>query len=104
MDVAPHIVNDRIMLPVRFVAENLEAEVQWDEENRIVTIIKDDKTIVLYIDKDVALVDGKEVKLDSPAYIKDDRTFVPIRFVAENFGEKVEWDNESRKVTIAVTK
>ena len=104
MDVAPHIVNDRIMLPVRFVAENLEAEVQWDEENRIVTIIKDDKTIVLYIDKDVALVDGKEVKLDSPAYIKYDRTFVPIRFVAESFGEKVEWNGNDRTVTITVVK
>lgn len=101
-DVAPYIERDRTMLPARFISENLGAEVYWDEAEGKVTIVKGDTTIILYIGKDIALVNGEEVKLDAAACIKEDRTFVPIRFVAESFGEKVEWNDKDRTVTITV--
>ena len=56
--------------------------------------------IVLTIDSDVALVNGKEVKLDVPAKIENNRTLVPIRFVAEALNCEVIWDEETRKVGI----
>lgn len=99
-DVAPKIVNDRTMLPARFVAENLGAEVAWDEAARKVTITKDDVVIEITIDAEIALVNGKEVKLDSPAFIENDRTYTPIRFISENLGAKVFWNGETQKVTI----
>ena len=101
-DVAPYIKNDRVMLPVRFVSENLGAEVEWNEADGVVTVIKDDITIILYIDKATALVNGEEVSLDSSACIKESRTFVPIRFIAENLGEEVKWNGEEQTVTIIV--
>ena len=101
-DVAPIIKNDRTMLPARFVAEALGAEVSWDEAARKVTIVSADKatTIVLTIDSDKALVNDKEVTLDSPAFIENDRTYTPIRFISENLGAKVAWDEAAQKVTI----
>ncbi len=99
-DVAPKIVNDRTMLPARFVAENLGATVAWDEAARKVTITKDDIVIEITIDAETALVNGKEVKLDAPAFIENDRTYTPIRFISENLGAKVFWNGETQKVTI----
>lgn len=101
-DVAPIIKNDRTMLPARFVAEALGAEVSWDEAARKVTIVSADKatTIVLTIDSDKALVNDEEVTLDSPAFIENDRTYTPIRFISENLGAKVAWDEAAQKVTI----
>lgn len=100
-DVAPVIKNDRTMLPARFVAESLGAKVEWDETAPgIVTITKGDTVIVIRIGEENATVNGTEVKLDSPAFIENDRTYTPVRFVAESLGATVEWQEGSSTVTI----
>ena len=99
-DVAPVITNGRTMLPARFVAENLGAEVLWDAETRKVTIKTDGVEIVIIIDSDVAYVNGEEVKLDSPAFIMNDRTYTPVRFIAENLGAEVTWVEGASEVII----
>ena len=99
-DVAPVIRNDRTMLPARFVAENLGATVTWDEEKRLVTITGNGVTILLTIGEETAMINGKEVKLDSPAFIENDRTYTPIRFIAEELGATVEWIEAEQKVVI----
>ncbi len=99
-DVAPVIKNERTMLPARFVAEALGAKVEWDGEAKTVTITKDKTVIVITIDSDKATVNGKEVKLDSPAFIENSRTYTPIRFIAEALGATVEWNEKTEEVTI----
>ncbi len=105
-DVAPKIEKDRTMLPARFVAENLGADVSWDGDKELVTIkgknlkTSDDVTILIYIGSDIAYVNGKEIKLDSPAFIENDRTYTPIRFISENLGASVEWVEKEQKVII----
>ncbi len=99
-DVAPIIVNDRTMLPAGFVAENLGAEVLWDESERKVTIIKKSKKIELFIDSDVAYVNGKKIIIDSPAFIQKNRTYAPVRFIVENLDADVSWDGSKAQVTI----
>jgi len=58
-------------------------------EQRVVRI--PERTITLTIDHPVAIVDGREVRLDAPPVIRNDRTMVPVRFVAEQMGAKVYW-------------
>lgn len=104
-DVAPKIVNDRTMLPARFVAESLGAVVTWNGEKQEVTIKgknakNEDITILIYIDSDIAYVNDEQVKLDSPAFIENDRTYTPIRFISEQLGASVEWNETDKTVTI----
>ena len=105
-DVAPKIEKDRTMLPARFVAENLGAKVEWDGEKELVTItgknLKTDEnvTILITIGSATAKVNGKEIKLDSPAFIENDRTYTPIRFISEELGASVEWIEKEQKVII----
>jgi len=99
-DVPPIIRNDRTMLPIRFVAEALGAEVAWDGALNIVTITKDDMQIKIFIGSKIAFVNETAVELDAPAFIENSRTYLPLRFVAENLGATVTWDAETQEVTI----
>ncbi len=109
-DVAPKIVGSRTMLPARFVAENLGAEVSWNGEKKLVTITGknlktgEDVTILITIGAETAMVNEKDVKLDVPAFIENDRTYTPIRFISEHLGASVEWVETEQKVIITKAK
>lgn len=90
---SPAIIEDgRTLVPFRAFLEKLGATVEWNEEDKIVTAKHDDKEIVLTIGSKVAVVDGVEVELDKEAKIVEDRTLVPLRFISENFGFNVEFE------------
>ena len=99
-DVAPLIKEGRTYTPARFVAEQLGAKVTWNEAKQLVTVTKGDIVIELTINSTVAKVNGKAVEMDAAAFIRDSRTYTPARFVAEQLGAKVVWDDTTRQVTI----
>lgn len=104
-DATPYINEDsRTLVPVRFISEALGCSVDWKGEIRQVGIVGRGKDIKLNIGENKALVDGKKIEFDTKAIIKDDRTFVPLRFVSEAIGAKVEWNGESRTVSISTGK
>lgn len=97
-DTTAKIIGGRTMVPMRGIFKALGAQVQWDDENKTVIVTKgEEKKIVLRIGSDVAEVDGKEVMLDVPATIIDERTMVPFRFVSEAMDCTVEWDEVRRE-------
>lgn len=99
-DVQPFIQNERTMVPIRFISETLGYKVDWNNEERLVSITGKDTSLELKIGSKKAKVNGKEVELDAPSIIKNERTFVPLRFVAENLKAEVKWDNDNFKVII----
>ncbi len=92
--------NGRTLIPVRFVTEALGAKVEWNEKLKEVYITKDAVKISLRInDRDIVV--NNEIKtMDTKAIIKEDRTFVPIRYVAEGLGAKVGWNDGTKTVII----
>lgn len=100
-DVAPIIENARTMLPARFVAENLGANVAWDGEKQKVTISNDVTTLTIYIGSNIAYINGEAKYLDSPAFIRDSRTYMPVRFICESLGASVEWDQSTQSAIIS---
>ena len=100
MDVAPVIINSRTMLPVRYVAEALGAEIGWDGATSTATLKTADTEIKITVGAAEAIVNGQAVKLDSPAVIVSDRSFMPVRFVAETLGGTVAWDGATSTATI----
>lgn len=92
-DVPLTLINNRTMVPVRFVSENFGAYVQWLPKEKTVEIKLDDQVLSLVIDR---LSPG----LDTPATIVNGRTMVPIRYVAESMGARVTWHPSARRVEI----
>lgn len=99
-DQPPVIDNDRTLVPMRAIFEALGAEVDWDGETRTVTSTKGTITVSLAIDSDKMKVGEREVILDVPAKIINDRTMVPVRAVSEAMECKVDWNGEARQVII----
>ncbi len=100
MDVAPTIVNDRTMVPVRFIAEAFDGTVDWDAENQTAYIVYNDNMVEIAIDADIIHVNGEAVTIDTPSQLLDGRTMIPLRAVAEGLGLSVSFDNATRTITI----
>ena len=99
-DVSSYIENNRTMVPIRVISESLGANVDWNEETKTVTVENDENKIELTIGSKTAVVNGKNISLDAPAVIQQSRTFVPVRFVAEQLGWGVDWNQDSYTVNI----
>ena len=99
-DVPPVIFNNRTLVPIRVVSENLGAKVAWDSKNYKVNITKDSKSISLKINSSKVTVNNKEKTLPDkvPAKLISDRTMVPLKFISDELGINVVWDNVNRVV------
>ena len=89
----PFLYQDSTLVPVRFLAEALGAEVSWDGKKREVAISQGGQLVVLTVDSAVMLVNGQEKALAAPAKLVNDRTFLPLRAVSEALGKTVTWDS-----------
>ncbi|MCP1307555.1 copper amine oxidase N-terminal domain-containing protein [Paenibacillus tyrfis] len=98
----PYNDNGTIMVPARFVVEELDADVKWDEATKQVKVTDplSGAVLVLTIGSDEATVNGKTVKLEKPAVLVDGVTYVPVRVVSEGLGAKVGWEQETQTVKI----
>ena len=103
-DSTPFIENDRTMLPFRYLLEQIGATVDYDEANRMVTAEKDGISIKFSLDDTYIDVtkDGATERIvqDTENVIREDRVFVPIRFMSEAFGLSVGWDSYERTAII----
>lgn len=99
-DVPPIIENDIILVPFRAIFEALGAEVSWEESSQTAQGQLGDITIRLTIGSSDAYINGSPVTLDTAPKLVSDRTMVPLRFIAENFGYEVLWDENLNTVTI----
>ncbi len=101
-DSAPIIVNGRTLVPIRAIADKLGYTTQWDGGNRLVTITSADGGTILSfgIDSAVAFKNDTPINLDVPAMILYDRTYLPLRAVADAMDARVSWDGGERLVEI----
>jgi spore germination protein len=95
-DELARIENNRLLIGLRSAAEALGATVDWDDEERRITMVRGPREAVLWIDSRVARVDGQTHLLDAPPRIVSNRTIVPYRFVGEGLGALVGWDEANR--------
>ena len=104
MDIAPFIEHDRTMLPIRFVAEALGFNVQWDNENRTVILIDKENVVKIPVDTNKIIVNGKVYESDVKPVIRNDRTMLPIANIARALGLKdgkdIFWNGNTREVLI----
>lgn len=103
-DQAPIIKNSRVLVPIRVVSENLGASVSYDAKEKRVNIEKGEISMTLVIGDDMIWYSDMDkagpVDIDVPAMIKNGRTMVPLRAIAELFDMKVKWDSKKRSVYI----
>ena len=114
MDVAPTAINQRTMLPIRFVAEAIGATVEWHQDTQSATFTKNGITATITLGSNIIQVsDGRQIVLDAEPAVVDQRIFVPLTNISQIFGltngdlrdgndNDIEWDQENYRVIIKV--
>lgn len=106
MDAPPVIKDGRTLLPIRYVTVPLGAALDWNESSRKVTISKNGTVIEMWIGKNTALVNGVEKLIDPdnkqvvPIILPPGRTMLPLRFISENMGCLVDWNDSLKEARV----
>ena len=96
----PYMENDRVMVPMRKIFEELGAAVTWDDDTQSVSAVKGQTTAILAIGLNIMYINGEPNTLDNPPNLVYDTTFVPLRAVSESLGCIVEWENDKNRGNI----
>lgn len=101
-DVSPYILPkvNVTMVPTRIISEGLGASVAWNQKSKTVTVEMDGSSLQLTSGSKTALVNGSSVALDASVEIKSGRVMVPLRFVSENLGVQVEWNQAAQLISL----
>lgn len=96
----PIMENDRVLVPLRVIAEALGATVNWHGDTETITIEKENRIILMQINSDVVLINGESILIDVPPRLINDRTMVPVRAVSTALGSNVDWDGVNGTVIV----
>ncbi|MBO8173535.1 MAG: copper amine oxidase N-terminal domain-containing protein [Bacillaceae bacterium] len=101
LDAAPYVVGEgHTMVPVRQIAWIAGTEPEWNPDTREVTFEVDGKVLVVQIGNRTAMLNGQPVEMPVAPEIKNSRSFVPLRFILENLGATVDYEPQTRSITI----
>ncbi|HHW49205.1 MAG TPA: copper amine oxidase N-terminal domain-containing protein [Clostridiaceae bacterium] len=107
-DDVPVFLNNRVLLPLRALLRNLgvkddDEHIIWNGQEKSVTVYHDHLKIYLKIGDKTAYINNEKVQLDAEPviYNKNQRTYIPVRFMSQAIGKKVAWDNLTKTVYVA---
>jgi murein tripeptide amidase MpaA len=96
------LFNNRTMVPIRGVFEELGASVSYNASTKFVIVKKADTTVKVKIGSPMAYVNSKKVNLDTSPIIMKGRTMIPLRFVSEAIGASVKWNSSNGTAYISL--
>ncbi|TYP56149.1 copper amine oxidase N-terminal domain-containing protein [Thermosediminibacter litoriperuensis] len=99
-DVPPVIKDGRTLIPLRAIMNGFGATVTWDQVSKAVYLVKQDIKITICVGSNTIYVNEEQVTLDVPAQLISNRTFVPLRFISEVLGKKVNYDETTGDIDI----
>lgn len=100
MDAATFIENNRTYVPVRYLGDALNAKTTWNQKIKMVTLLLNSIRVDLSMDSKIITINGQPNPMDVAPMLKNNRTYLPARPIAEAFGFKVKWEKESKKVVV----
>ena len=97
----PTIIDNRTFIPVRALIESLGGSANWNNETKTAILTYNNDEIKLTVDSKIAYYNNNSTELDTAPVIVNGRTMLPVRFISESFGFDVDWNSESKVITIS---
>ncbi len=104
MSAPAQVVEGRTLVPLRFISEAFGCEVLWNNDTRTATVVLVDQTIEVPIGQNYAVINGTQREVQVPAQLINGSTYVPLRFISENLGAKVDYEATTRAIAISMKK
>ena len=104
MDAVPYLSEDRTMVPLKYAAKALgvsDSDILYDKVNKIVTIFNGKDVVQVQINNNILLLNGTKIPMDTKTVISNDRTYLPIAWVAKALGVNYSWDSQTKTVTFS---
>jgi hypothetical protein len=101
---APVIIDGRTMVPIRAIVEEMGGTAGWDEGTRKVSVEVGEYSVAMCLDSKDIIVNGESRLMDIAPTVTNDRTVLPIRFVAENVDCQIEWIGSTQQIIIVFNK
>lgn len=92
--------DNRLLVPMRAIFEELDAVVDWDQEMQTVTANKNEFFLMMQINNQNMFLNSTKIQLEVAPMLVEERTMVPLRAVSEAFNIPVEWNEDTREVII----
>jgi len=99
-EVKAVMINGRVLVPSRAVAEALNAKVNWNNQTKTATVKRDKTSLEVTINRQVAYLNDKPITLDVSAKLINNKLYLPLRLVSESLQAKVKWEAKDCMVTI----
>lgn len=99
-DIQPVVRNQRVLVPMRKIFEELGADVRWDQDTSTAIATLGELNTQVTLNSIYAKANGNEIKLDAAPIARAQRTLVPLRFISESLGAKVDWNGDKMQVDI----
>lgn len=96
----PMIISSRTMVPIRAIVEAMGGSIKWDNIERKITMTARGNTVEMWIGKTEMRINGVAKTMDVAPVIQNERTYVPVRFAAENLNAQIDWINSTREAVI----
>lgn len=97
MDVLPQVINERTYVPISTITKFLGVSINWQEPN--ITVNHNNTELILTIGENEAIKNGKIIKLDASPYVRNGRTMVPLRFISEELGLGISYQDAQVDIT-----
>lgn len=100
MAAPAQVVSGRTLVPLRFVGEAFGCDVQWINDTKTAVVTMEDQTIEVPIGQNYVMINGEKTDVEVPGQLINGSTYVPLRFIGENLGAKVDYDASSHGISI----
>jgi uncharacterized YkwD family protein len=103
LEQPPVISNGRTLVPLRFFSEAMGARITWNAKEQSILFQDEARQVLLFVNQHKAVVNDQHIRVDVPPVIANGRTLVPVRLISEVLGYGVEWNDQSKAVTVTGT-
>ena len=97
MDVLPQVINERTYVPISTITKFLGVSINWQDPH--ITINYNNTELILTIGENEAIKNGQTIKLDASPYVRNGRTMVPLRFISEELGLGINYQDAKVGIT-----
>lgn len=100
LDQSPVLKDNYTLIPIRFIVDALGGDVRWDQDTKKITVIKGDDLLEMWLGSTEMVKNGQWITSPMAPAVLQERTMVPLRFIAETLGWEVGWDQETKEITL----